>query len=114
MASLGLRPIHLQSLPYGFYRNGSISLVGEALGPPAGVPNVPACRGRTPAGPQAAQVCRPYSFNGTVCENETVALIRHGFAVPPSPLEGEGKGDRKGRPYGENRAGSIGSANSGA
>ena len=41
-------------------------------------------------------------------------LIRHGFAVPPSPLEGEGKGDRKGRPYGENRAGSIGSTNSGA
>ena len=44
-------------------------------------------------------------------------LIRHGFAVPPSPLEGEGlravryaaptgwngsfkAGDRKGRPYG--------------
>ena len=31
----------------------------------------------------------------------------------PSP-KGEGKGDRKGRPYGENRAGSVGSANSGA
>ena len=27
-------------------------------------------------GPRAAQVCRPYGFNGTVSENETVFLIR--------------------------------------
>ena len=27
-------------------------------------------------GPRAAQVCRPYGFSGTVCENETVPLIR--------------------------------------
>ena len=37
-------------------------------------------------GPRAAQVCRPYGFNGTVSENETVSLIRHGFAVPPYPF----------------------------
>ena len=37
-------------------------------------------------GPRAAQVCRPYGFNGTVSENETVFLIRHGFAVPPYPF----------------------------
>ena len=42
-------------------------------------------------------------------------LIRHGFAVPPSPWKGEGfAGDRKGRPYGITRAGSVGSSKPGA
>ena len=55
-------------------------------------------RDRTPAGPRAAQVCRPCGFNGTVCENETVPLIRHLLRkchLPP----GEGLRAAKGRPY---------------
>ena len=41
-------------------------------------------------------------------------LIRHGFAVPPSPLEGEGLRAATSRPYDGKRTGSVGSANSGA
>ena len=48
-------------------------------------------------------------------QSEPCPLIRHGFAVPPSPWKGEGfAGDRKGRPYGITRAGSVGSSKPGA
>ena len=41
---------------------------------------------------RAARVCRPYGFNGTVCENKTVPLIRHLLRKCHLPLKGKALG----------------------
>ena len=51
-----------------------------------------------PVGPPymaAARVCRPYGFNGSVCENETVPLIRHLLRKCHLPLKGKACGQPK-------------------
>ena len=58
-------------------------------------------RGRTLAGPRAAQVCRPYGPHPP-------RFARH------LPLKGKAEGDRKGRPYGGMRTGSVCSVKPGA
>ena len=70
-------------------------------------------QGPVPDRPAGAH-CAPLRLKRSALITRTFSLIRHGFAVPPSPT-GEGLGAATGgRPYGENRAGSVGSANSGA
>ena len=92
VASLGLRPIHLQPLPYGFYRNGSISLVGEALGPPAGtcLPKRRAGEGTRPYGgsKRRAESSRPTGFNSGKLAQQTQAQFLNRTSGKFSPTQG--------------------------
>ena len=92
VASLGLRPIHLQPLPYVFYRNGSISLVGETLGPPAGtcLPKRRAGEGTRPYGgsKRRAESSRPTGFNSGKLAQQTQAQFLNRTSGKFFPTQG--------------------------